>query len=184
MFVQQRAAGPPQLLPVLLVLGTGLGDTQLGVQHEQRAEVVGILGWSQLERPPETGDPIEPLAAELALGTKVDRGVRGAPSTKTLVCSAPVGTGSPTARQTAALRGGGVRATAPRARTSSPPVRTRRRCQPGDTQIGCGAHGCTTSLITNASARRLERPQQPVRPPRAVGRDAVAGRPRQRQPRR
>jgi hypothetical protein len=52
---------------------------EFGVQHEQHAEVIGVLGWPDAERAPEPGDPVQPLAAQLALRSRVDRGERRQP---------------------------------------------------------------------------------------------------------
>jgi hypothetical protein len=68
-----RAAAKAAPREVLLG-GLGLGEG--GVQAQQDRQVIRLSGRIEAERPPEPGDPVPGLAAELALSPRIDRRVR------------------------------------------------------------------------------------------------------------
>ena len=46
------------------------------VQGQHRGQMVGLLGWNQAERTPESGDAIARFAPEHAFGAQINRSVR------------------------------------------------------------------------------------------------------------
>ena len=154
---------------------------EFGVQHEQDAEVVGVGGRGQPERPPEPGDPVQSLAAELALGAEVDRGVRGRGQHEHAGVLGRGGRGQPEARRDRARRRWRATRHAPSARSSSIAARLRRsRRSPGCSRWLASRTGrCWRDLEQLAGGfERAHQPDRAAQPARGVG----AGRPGQFQP--